>query len=372
MKKTNVLYLDHSNDFSGGQVSLVALLSLLSRSQYNPLVGLDTNALLLKQELERLSIPYVEFPFHSLRFYKFLALVRLGASLKKTVKRRDIHLVHANTFMTGLLVSFFKMIIKRPFIFRARLAIEHHGHGIVDRIIYRSSDLILANSFYVKKTFEDRFGKSKKIFAVYNPLDLKDEFTYEQTMPPNEEFKFGIIGRIETIKRHTDLVDAVEILSKKGLHFKVFVIGAASKGDRGRYYQLVHSRIREKGLENYFVWTGFVPKPMQIARTLHACLSCTVGEALSRSIFECQFHKTLVLASRSGGNEELIRDGDTGFFFEPANINSLAEKMEFLIRNYHRLDIADIKEKAYRQTTALFAVQSTVRKEEQLYQTLVH
>lgn len=367
--KINILFLDHSNDYSGGQVSLVTLISLLDRQKVNPTVAVDADAGHLKEALTRLSVDYIEFPFSKITFRRIIPFLRLAVQLRATVRKREIDLLHANTFMTGLILSVLKRWLKVPLIFRARLAIDHHSHGIIDRIITNGADLILANSFYVKKTFEDRFGRKEKIVTVYNPLKLNLKDSAIRRI--EGEFVFAVVGRIESIKRHLDIVEAVEILASQEIGFKVKIIGAPSKLDKGKYFQKVRAAISDRGLDRYFEWTGFVPEPMQNISSINACISCTIGEALSRTVFECQFSGIPVVASASGGNLELIEDGVTGFLFTPGNANELAGKMCQVIENYQADGLEDLRDRARNQTISLFNEEKTVRREELLYQNLM-
>jgi Glycosyltransferase len=369
MRKINVLYLDHSNDYSGGQISLVSLLSLLDREKVNPLVAVDEKAIQLKEELDKISVQYVELPFNKLSLRGLASFIRIAFQLRAIVRKHSVDIIHANTFMVGLIAAILKPWLRRPTIFRARLAIDYHGHGVVDRIITLGADLVLANSNYVKRTFEERFGQSQKIVAVYNPLKLDDPVF--DSRPVEGKFVFVIVGRIELIKRHLDVVEAVETLARSRKDFCVKIVGAPSKLDNGKYYEQVKGAISTKGLEEYFIWTGFVRDPMRQISPVHACISCTMGEALSRTVFECQYVGIPVIASASGGNEELIRDGVTGFLFTPGDSKQLAEKMQYLMANYDSDKVKELRVQAREQTVTLFSDENTVRREESLYRDLV-
>ncbi len=363
MSGVKILYLDHSHDFSGGQISLLTLLSLLEKDKFQPLVALNPKARIMKDRLDSLQVPFVELNFDKITWYRPVQLLKFMLRVRRIIAERKIDIVHSNTFMSGVLMAALKPLIRRPLIFRARLAIEYHDHGLIDKLIYLRSDMILANSFYVQKTFVNKFGENGRIKTVYNPI-IVEPIEYELTTPT--KFVFAILGRIESIKRHLDIVGAVELLSKKGLDFSVWILGAVSSLDNGEYDRIVREQIKERNLESYFVWKGFVHEPMRFARTINACISCTLGEALSRSIFECQLHEIPVLAARSGGNIEIINDGKTGFFFNPADVSDLASKMEFLI-NCPDEQISDLKKSARNQALEIFHERNTVRQEEDCY-----
>lgn len=58
-----------------------------------------------------------------------------------------------------------------------------------------------------------------------------------------------------------------------------------------------------------------------------------------------------VIASRCGGIEEQIKDGETGYLTEPNNVKSLYEKMEYIVM--HREDLDRIRENGYKKMKSL-------------------
>jgi glycosyltransferase involved in cell wall biosynthesis len=53
----------------------------------------------------------------------------------------------------------------------------------------------------------------------------------------------------------------------------------------------------------------------------------SVSEAFSNSLMEAMACGCACIASRTGGNPELIRDEETGLLFEPGDSRDLAEKL---------------------------------------------
>ena len=60
-------------------------------------------------------------------------------------------------------------------------------------------------------------------------------------------------------------------------------------------------------------------------------LSPAVDEALGRNIVESMLSKIPVIASNSGGNSEIIKNGSTGWLFEKDNYIDLAKKSIYVL-----------------------------------------
>lgn len=63
------------------------------------------------------------------------------------------------------------------------------------------------------------------------------------------------------------------------------------------------------------------------------------GEGISNSVMEYMALSKPVVVNNSGGNIELVRDGETGFIVDNNSVNDLANKIEYLINNP---DVAEI------------------------------
>jgi glycosyltransferase involved in cell wall biosynthesis len=61
--------------------------------------------------------------------------------------------------------------------------------------------------------------------------------------------------------------------------------------------------------------------------------SISHGEGISNSIMEYMALKKPVIATKGGGNAELVLDGKTGYLIEPGDSEMLADKINYLLKN---------------------------------------
>lgn len=371
-----VIYLDHSNDFSGGQKSLLALLTLIDRSQIEPVVIIDIAAKKMESELKKLNIKFYKINFYNIKYLEYALVPIVVFNLLLLIKKLKIDLLHCNTFKSGLLGSILTLFLNTPLIFRARLGILFLSHGILDKIIFTRAHLILANSHYVKQTFTERFGESNKVSVVYNPLVdeiiLKKEVQStlsKQYFNNSSVFYFGVISRVEPFKRLHDVVDAAKELVRTRINFKILFIGAKSKADGDEYFNLLQSRIKENQLQQFFEFTDYISDIHEVTSLLNCVLLCTEGEALSRGVYESQLLGVPIIASDSGGNPELIVHNETGLLFRPGDTKDLAEKMNQIMNDKTLSDKISVSAKAHVKN--LFANSQTIDREISNYQSLM-
>ncbi|HEX4807940.1 MAG TPA: glycosyltransferase, partial [Bryobacteraceae bacterium] len=92
-------------------------------------------------------------------------------------------------------------------------------------------------------------------------------------------------------------------------------------------------RCRDSGLADRCV---FLPAVSNVEEWLHAFdifVLPSLSEALSNVLMEAMACGCAVIASRVGGNPELVIDGKTGLLFERENVEQLAAHMQLLIEN---------------------------------------
>jgi glycosyltransferase involved in cell wall biosynthesis len=58
-----------------------------------------------------------------------------------------------------------------------------------------------------------------------------------------------------------------------------------------------------------------------------------VTELLGLTVLEAMASETPVVASRTGGLPEVVRDGETGFLVEPGNVEELGDRIDRLLRD---------------------------------------
>ncbi|MFX1465851.1 MAG: glycosyltransferase, partial [Promethearchaeota archaeon] len=93
---------------------------------------------------------------------------------------------------------------------------------------------------------------------------------------------------------------------------------------------------RELKLQKYVTFTGFIAHE-DISSFYEMCdaivLPSIWNEPLSRVLLETLHFGKPVIATKTGGTPEIIRDGENGLLIEPKNAEQLADKILFLYKN---------------------------------------
>ncbi len=193
--------------------------------------------------------------------------------------------------------------------------------------IYNKVDAYLCPSAFLKKKF-GQFGFSDKKLHVTNlcyDISLIDDFIKEHENPGaplnkttvNEDYIL-YVGRIEDIKGIKTLINAVR---NSMLKLKIAGSGTAEKELR----ELVH----QENLNN-IEFLGFRDKQSVFELTYNSRFVVCPSECYENfpfAIIESFLFSKPVIGSKIGGIPELVIDGETGYLFEPGNVDDLREKL---------------------------------------------
>ena len=216
--------------------------------------------------------------------------------------------------------------------------------------VYHSHESIYNTKFY-QKLFT---GFQKKIqlfvgvsgFVTKKMIDLGISERYTKTIHngleivgwkpnpfvPGKIFTIGIVGQVGRWKGHEDLVLALDILRKRepGLVFRLCIFG----GGEPEFKNELEALIREKNLENYIEWKGFVKNIKEIYAGLQVvCVPTRTEEPFATSALEAGLYAIPVIVTRKGGFPEIVKEGHSGYIVEANDPGAIADKLAMLIKD---------------------------------------
>lgn len=195
---------------------------------------------------------------------------------------------------------------------------------LIDRFICVSEDLA--------RWLQSDVGIAKeKVTQIYNGVDhsrfssLHRDPTLlpRQFLPPKESLIVGTVGRLAEVKDQERLLCAVEhILAQRPElcnSLRVIVVGdgpmrTALEGRASRFKELVW-------------FAGERTDVPELLALMDVFVLPSLGEGISNTILEAMSVGRPVVASRVGGNPELVDDGETGSLFAVGDTQALASAL---------------------------------------------
>jgi len=124
------------------------------------------------------------------------------------------------------------------------------------------------------------------------------------------------IGLLSKRKGVLDLVDTADIVAKKFPNVKFVITGAKE----GAIYARIQDLLKQKQLENNFTFLGFREDIQDVITCSDVITIPSLVEPCSLIALEAMQLGRPVVATRSGGHEETLLDGETGILVHPITV----------------------------------------------------
>jgi glycosyltransferase involved in cell wall biosynthesis len=242
--------------------------------------------------------------------------------------------------------------------------------GILGQSLFyeRGTDKIVAVSEGVKQSLVGIGIRPQHIRVIYNgtPIEKYAHIDRQRVAALRQQYQIAdddvVIGSVARLKEQDQILRALETLP---FRVKVIFVGIRQQPEYEAF-------IRRFAIPHEVHFTGSIDNET----TLHYyplfrmnVLASTM-EGLSQSLLEAMAMGVPVIATRLGGNPELIKHGTNGLLFDNNNIAQLRKCIERLASDdalHHQLSVHGKK-------TALadFSIDNTVQRHEALFQDLIN
>ena len=186
---------------------------------------------------------------------------------------------------------------------------------------------------YLKKqVLENAKVPSHKINVIPSGLDFDSITQNSKTQSrnllklPEDDFLFGIVGRIDPKKGQLYALKATQLLSD--YKFKLVIVGEETPDAPSSYLKEIKAFIEANKLEEKILFLPFQKNPMEVFNAFDWTLMTSDSETFGMVTIESMAQGTPVIGSNAGGTPELLQFGKVGLLYETKNEYDLAEKMK--------------------------------------------
>ncbi|RMG66744.1 MAG: glycosyltransferase [Calditrichaeota bacterium] len=242
-------------------------------------------------------------------------------------------------------------------------------HRRVQKFFWARAHRVLSVSALLADTLAEEVGfPREKIEVVRNGVDpqrfyassaLRRQGRAELNLS-GDGFLIGTVGRLHPVKNLPMLVRATHLLVQRGFNPRVLIVGD-DDGDGAR----VHRLVQALNLTEVIQLLPFTQDVNRIYNALDLFVLTSLSEGCSNVLQEAQFVGVPVVATRVGGNPELVVDGQTGLLVESDRPEQLAEAIARLMTNPDQLQ--RLKRAAYHHAQTHFSLNSMVEGYQQIY-----
>jgi glycosyltransferase involved in cell wall biosynthesis len=331
VKKHTILHTIETSGPGGAESILLDLASHLDAQRFRSIVLLPGRGWLYEQ-LQHAGVP--TFLAKSKAWYD-LCLLRAMAALARQEK---VDLIHSHLGDQ----NFYSSIVGR--LTGRKIVVTYHGSqgkssGLKDRLklgtVKRSASAAVVCSDYLRRQLQEAGFSSERIYRIHNGIET-DRFAAPSRGILRAELGcsngarlVGMVANVRESKGYEYFIRAARLVADSVPHVKFVAVGETN----GFGYSNLLSLVSELDLGDRFCFLGFRGDVPEILADLDVFVLSSTSEGFSLATVEAMASGKAVVVTRSGGPEELVENGVTGFLVPREDPQSLATRICELLGN---------------------------------------
>lgn len=355
-----VLLMSYWLEPGGTERQLTEVVKRLDRSRFEPRVGSIRTYGLCVEELRAAQVPLIEFP---MRGFLRPSYWRAARDLRNYIREQRIDIVHSFDVPATLFAVPVARAARAPVVISSQRAYRDltPGKRPFLRLTDHMVDGIVVNSQAVRAALIEQDRVAPELLHLCpNGIDFDVFFPSKESR--EGPVHIGVAARLGPEKGIETLIDAFAELRAGGMDSRLTIVGS------GPLLAALEQRAAQRNIR---ASCHFEPSTRTVAdwlRSFDIFVLPSLSEALSNALMEAMACGCCAIASRTGGNPELIEDGVSGLLFNPGDVNDLVEKLSVVISKPEvRRKFAEAGELRMREK---FSIAASVRCIEEIYGSL--
>jgi glycosyltransferase involved in cell wall biosynthesis len=254
-------------------------------------------------------------------------------AIRTAIRREQIDVVHAHLFDAAVYAAVASSLEG------CRCVVTLHGQVDVRRsglrtwikrqLMRANADVVVVVSEALRRDIASVLHlPSDKLRVVPNGVQqAPSSSTTEpmlQSQPDDAPKRVVAVGNIRRPKNYPLLLEAFSLVRRELPHTLLQIVGEA---DRDGLHESLCVRAAEPDLAGAVEFHGFVRNPQSVLRGADAFVLASLQEGFSLATIEAMLAGVPVVATRSGGPEEIVKDGTTGLLVPVNDAVALASSL---------------------------------------------
>ncbi|MBF0327751.1 MAG: glycosyltransferase family 4 protein [Nitrospirae bacterium] len=336
VKKLNnqaVLIVNLSKWFGGAEVRTFDLAALLEGKVRYAVAVLEGSP--LHERLKKAGLPSIPFSYGR-------GDVRLLFALREAIQRNGFSIVDAHNPQS----QFWGLLAGMAESAEVLVSTVHSSYGDTDKglkklvyeLVLRINKAIGCKFIAVSESVNEYLQKlgvpSEIISLVHNSIAIPEapsQRQYEGIRRAagwgKDDFVFAVVGRLELVKGHIYLLEAISKAIKQNPAIRCLIVGT------GRLQAELEAKVKEYNIGNHVLFAGFRDDVKELLISCDAFCMPSLSEGMPYALLEACVSALPILATNVGGIVKLIEHGKTGLLVPPQDSGALADSLVQLAGN---------------------------------------
>lgn len=294
-------------------------------------------------ELKSRGAKFVNLDF---QFKGLFGMLKVGFQLRKFIKEQSIEVLAPQSVRSTIASYICLRLI--PFSYRVkktnkRIPIVTTIHNIHNPMHFKyggiilnvCSDYVIFESHYERNRLIASGLSDKKSSVIHSGIDTDkfvpikpcDELLLEYGLDKNKHAIFGIVARLSEEKGHQYLLKAFSKVYNLNKNARLIIVGD------GPLFEETKEISRKLDLNESVIFTGLKRNVAEHLSMFDVFVLSSTRESFPLAAREAMAAGKAVIAPRIGGCPEVVDENNTGYLFESANVNDLAECMQKILKD---------------------------------------
>lgn len=174
----------------------------------------------------------------------------------------------------------------------------------------------------------EQLPANSKTIRIYDPVMLKEEHPVKTYKKEEEPVKMLYLANFIKGKGQDYAIEAFAIAYKKHKKITLHLAGGDMQLEKNiEYREDLEQRVSELGLTEVVTFAKFSADVESEIKKADIVLNFSDAESFSMTCLEAAFYGTALIATKCGGPEEIISQGETGLLVPVKDINAMANAM---------------------------------------------
>jgi len=158
--------------------------------------------------------------------------------------------------------------------------------------------------------------------------NLKNHYSINES-----DFVVGTVGRLfNDHKKITDIIEAIHLLKELD-RLKLLIVGS------GKDEELIKQKALDLGVQDKVIFTGYQFDTAPFYKLMNVFCIASQREGFGLVAAEAMLHKLPVIATKVGGLQNVVLDGETGILLQPHQPKEIANAIQKL---YHSSELLNL------------------------------
>lgn len=254
----------------------------------------------------------------------FPALFSNFFRLKKIIRQEQCYIVQVNDFY-NLLGSLLNLLGYKVKLITYVRFLPSSIPSTLRKLWVKTAQRYSSRVIAVSDSVLMQLPQHKQTVRIYDPVAFEEKYDKE-IRSKNEIVQFLYLANYTKGKGQEDAINAFALAYKEIKNIRLNIYGGDMGLGKNRQFRAdLEADVTSMALDDVIIFHDFVSDTEKVIKKSDVLLNFSKAESFSMTVAEASYYGIPVIATRSGGPEEIIEHEKTGLLVEIGNVEAMKD-----------------------------------------------